>query len=123
MSKYIHNGANLIVIITNDGWWRNTSGYKQHENYARLRAIETRCWVARSANTGVTCFIDPYGEVINPQPYNTVASIKLDVPVSKAGETFYVKYGDIISKLAMIFAILLVLWDIIAIIKSKRSRG
>ena len=79
--------------------------------------------IARSANTGVTCFIDPYGEVINPQPYNTVASIKLDVPVSKAGETFYVKYGDIISKLAMIFAILLVLWDIIAIIKSKRSGG
>jgi apolipoprotein N-acyltransferase len=123
MSKYVHNGANLIVIITNDGWWRNTSGYKQHENYARLRAIETRCWVARSANTGITCFIDPYGEVINPQPYNTIASIKLNVPESKAGETFYVKYGDIISKLAMIFAILLVLWDVIAIIKSKRSRG
>jgi apolipoprotein N-acyltransferase len=123
MSKYIHNGANVIIIITNDGWWRNTSGYKQHENYARLRAIETRCWITRSANTGVTCFIDPYGELINPQPYNTVASIKLDVPISKAGETFYVKYGDIISKVAMIFAILLVLWDIIAIIKAKRSRG
>lgn len=123
MSKYIHNGANLIAIITNDGWWRNTSGYKQHENYARLRAIETRCWVVRSANTGVSCFIDADGEVINPQPYNTVASIKLNVPASDAGETFYVEYGDIISKLAMTFAILLVIWDLIAIIKSKLKRG
>jgi apolipoprotein N-acyltransferase len=47
MSKYIRNGANLICIITNDGWWKNTPGHKQHMNYARLRAIETRTWVAR----------------------------------------------------------------------------
>jgi apolipoprotein N-acyltransferase len=123
MSKYIRNGANLIAVITNDGWWLNTSGYKQHENYARLRAIETRCWVARSANTGVSCFIDPYGEVLDPQPYNTVASIKWHIPVLETRESFYVKYGDIISKLAMTFAILLVIWDLIAIIKSKLTRG
>lgn len=123
MSKYIDEGANLIVIITNDGWWRNTSGYKQHESYARLRAIESRCWVARSANTGITCFIDPDGRVINPQPYNTVASIKLPIPHSAEETTFYVKHGDIISKLAMTFAILLVIWDLVAIIKSKSKRG
>jgi apolipoprotein N-acyltransferase len=123
MSKYIARGANLIAIITNDGWWRNTSGYRQHENYARLRCIETRCWVARSANTGVSCFIDPTGIVIAPQAYNTVAAIKLSVSDSMVRETFFVKYGDIISKLAMTFAILLVFWDVIAIIKSKRNRG
>jgi apolipoprotein N-acyltransferase len=123
MSKYIDEGANLIVIITNDGWWRNTSGYKQHESYARLRAIESRCWVARCANTGITCFIDPDGRVIDPQPYNTVASIKLPIPFSNAETTFFVKHGDIISKLAMTFAILLVIWDLVAIIKSKPKLG
>ncbi len=123
MSKYVHNGANIIAIITNDGWWRNTSGYKQHENYARLRAIETRCWITRSANTGVSCFIDPAGEVINPQPYNTVASIKLDVPLSNPSQTFYVKYGDIISKVAMTIAILLVIWNLFNIIRNRTKRG
>jgi apolipoprotein N-acyltransferase len=123
MSKYVRNGAGLIVIITNDGWWRNTSGYRQHESYARLRAIETRRWIARSANTGISCFIDPGGEVIDPQPYNTVASIKLNVPVSHGGDTFYVRFGDIISMLAMTIAILLVIWDLLAIIKAKFGRG
>ena len=83
MSKYIRNGANLICIITNDGWWKNTPGHKQHMNYARLRAIETRTWVARSANTGISCFIDPYGYVISPQPWDKAAAIKLNIPVGQ----------------------------------------
>ena len=97
MSNYVRNGANLICIITNDGWWKKTPGHKQHMNYARLRAIETRTWVARSANTGISCFIDPYGNVFNPQPYNTAAAIKLTIsrPVYK---TFFVHYGDVLSK-------------------------
>jgi apolipoprotein N-acyltransferase len=77
MSRYVKQGANLICVITNDGWWKNTPGHKQHMNYARLRAIETRIWVARSANTGISCFIDPNGNVIDPQAYNTQAAIKL----------------------------------------------
>src|SRR5580704_12003354 len=80
MSKYMVNGANLIAIITNDGWWGNTAGYKQHESYARLRAVETGDWIARSANTGISCFIDPSGRVINPQPWNKETSIKLSIP-------------------------------------------
>ncbi len=123
MSKYIRYGANLIVIITNDGWWRNTSGYKQHEFYARLRSIETRTWVARSANTGVSCFIDPLGNVLDAHPYNTTATFRLPVPVESHAPTFYVRNGDIISKVAMIFAILLVFWDIIVIIKSRLGRA
>ena len=47
-------GANFLFIITNDGWWRNTPGHRQHNAFARLRAIETRRSVARSANTGIS---------------------------------------------------------------------
>ena len=104
MSKYVHNGANLICIITNDGWWKKTPGHKQHMNYARLRAIETRTWVARSANTGISCFIDPYGNVIEPQPYDTNAAIKLSVPIDNT-KTFFVKYGDILSKTMVVISI------------------
>lgn len=113
MSKYVRNEANLICIITNDGWWKKTPGHKQHMNYARLRAIETRTWVARSANTGISCFIDPYGNVINPRPYDTNAAIKLQVPMTNK-KTFFVRNGDILSKImiaisCLLFAIVLFL--------------
>ena len=118
MSKYVRNGANIICIITNDGWWKNTPGHKQHMNYARLRAIETRTWVARSANTGISCFIDPYGAVIDPQAYNTTAAIKLAIePVQS--KTFFVKHGDLLSKVMMVLSILLIGWTITLKIRSK----
>jgi len=53
MSGYMQNGAQLIFVITNDGWWGDTPGYRQHMNYARLLAIEFRKSIARSANTGI----------------------------------------------------------------------
>ncbi|MBL0304637.1 MAG: apolipoprotein N-acyltransferase [Chitinophagaceae bacterium] len=112
MSKYVRNGANLICIVTNDGWWKKTPGHKQHMNYARLRAIETRTWVARSANTGISCFIDPYGNVFNPQPYNTTAAIKLSIPVNTVSKTFFVRYGDILSRVMAALSILLLVYTI-----------
>ncbi|OFY68588.1 MAG: apolipoprotein N-acyltransferase, partial [Bacteroidetes bacterium RIFOXYA12_FULL_33_9] len=54
VSDYVKNGADLIFIITNDGWWEDTPGYKHHLSYASLRAIETRRSIARSANTGIS---------------------------------------------------------------------
>lgn len=118
MSRYVHNGANLICIITNDGWWGNTPGYRQHMNYARLRAIETGKWVARSANTGISCFIDPLGNVINPQPWNTTASVKLAVPVNNK-QTFFVRHGDLLSKAAITLSVLLILLNIITGIRRR----
>jgi len=118
ITEYIRKGANLLVIITNDGWWDDTPGYKQHMNYARLRAIETRKWVARSANTGISCFIDPLGNVINPQPWDEAASIKLTVPVSTQ-QTFYVKHGDVLSHLIRVIAALFVCINIISWIRRR----
>ncbi|MBL7722837.1 MAG: apolipoprotein N-acyltransferase [Chitinophagaceae bacterium] len=112
MSKYVRNGANLICIVTNDGWWKKTPGHKQHMNYARLRAIETRTWVARSANTGISCFIDPYGKVIDPQPYNTASAIKLSIPANVSKKTFFVRYGDILSRIMITLSILLLAYSI-----------
>ncbi|TAL43964.1 MAG: apolipoprotein N-acyltransferase [Chitinophagaceae bacterium] len=111
MSKYISNGANLICIITNDGWWKKTPGYRQHMNYARLRAIETRKWIARSANTGISCFIDPLGQVHDPQPWDTASAIKMNVPTNN-GQTFFVKHGDVLSKTATVVSILLLVLNI-----------
>jgi apolipoprotein N-acyltransferase len=64
VASYVKQGAQLIGIITNDGWWGNTPGYKQHLSYARLRAIETRRCLARSANTGISAIINQRGDVV-----------------------------------------------------------
>ncbi|WP_291907705.1 apolipoprotein N-acyltransferase [Chitinophaga sp. CB10] len=111
-SNYVANraraGANMLVIITNDGWWGNTDGHRQHMQYARLRAIETRKWIARSANTGISAVVDPYGNIYQPQPYWEPAVFKAPV-TPRYDTTFYVKYGDLISKGAIIFCILLLI--------------
>jgi apolipoprotein N-acyltransferase len=111
MTEFMRKGANIICVMTNDGWWGDTPGYKQHMNYARLRAIETRKWVVRSANTGISCFIDPTGNVIDPQPWNTATSIKMDVPANET-MTFYSKHGDILSRIMLVLGGLLILLDL-----------
>lgn len=123
MTEYVRNGANLVAIITNDGWWSETPGYKQHMNYARLRAIELRKWIARSANTGISCFIDPLGKVYQPQPWDKAATIKQNIPDSNGFKTFYATSGDVISKIAVALTLLLTVWNIILIIKRLFNRA
>jgi apolipoprotein N-acyltransferase len=122
MSRYVHNGADLLAIVTNDGWWGNTPGYRQHESYARLRAIENRRWVVRSANTGVSCIIDPAGQIIESRPWAVSAVIRRDVPTAH-GLTFYARFGDCISKIALVLAVLFLAWYLITIIRTRNRRG
>lgn len=118
MSRYVRKGANIIAIITNDGWWGNTPGYGQHENYARLRAIENRRWVIRSANTGVSCIIDPKGNIIESRPWYQTAVIRNIVPATTT-LTFFTRYGDCISKIALILTILFLVWNIVTIFRAR----
>ncbi|MEC5142286.1 apolipoprotein N-acyltransferase [Chitinophaga sp. 212800010-3] len=108
VASRIKQGANLLVIITNDGWWGNTEGHRQHLQYARIRAIETRKWVVRSANTGISAVISPAGEIFQPQPYWQQRVFKATVTLN-GGNTFYVRNGDLVSKAALIFCILLLI--------------
>lgn len=111
VASYVQRGANIITIITNDGWWGNTPGHKQHLQYARLRAIETRRWVARSANTGISAVINDRGDIVATQPWNKEAALKYIIP-TETGETVYVAYGDYLYKIATVFAALLLGWHI-----------
>lgn len=124
ITEYVRKGANLLTIITNDGWWDDTPGYRQHMNYARLRAIETRMWVARSANTGISCFIDPLGSVISPQPWDTDASIRLRIP-SGSRQTFFVKHGDYLSRIAAwlcaVMIVLLIVKSVLIRLSKRKS--
>lgn len=98
--QQVQKGAQLLCIITNDGWWGDTPGYKQHFSFARLRAIETRRWVLRSANTGTSGSIDPSGKIIKKTPYWTKAAFTQSVEL-RAEKTFYTKYGDWLAGLSL----------------------
>jgi apolipoprotein N-acyltransferase len=99
VSEYVRNGASLIFILTNDGWWGNTAGFKQHLTYGRLRAIETRRSIARSGNTGISCFINQRGDIIQPTEWWVSDAIKGSIN-SNLKETFYVQNGDVISRIS-----------------------
>ena len=104
IGESVEEGAQFIAIITNDGWWGNTSGKDQHLLYAKLRAIETRRWVVRSANTGISGFIDQKGDVIKQSKWWVPTALKADINLN-SDLTFYVKNGDLIAKLFCITAI------------------
>ncbi|WP_407674015.1 apolipoprotein N-acyltransferase [Pedobacter sandarakinus] len=106
IGEQVKDGAQFIAIITNDGWWGNTSGKDQHQMYARLRAIETRRAVARSANTGISCFINQKGDITQSTKWWTRTAIKADINLNNE-LTFYVQNGDIIAKVLSVIAILL----------------
>ena len=99
VADYVQKGAQFIAIITNDGWWGNTSGKDQHLAYAKLRAIETRRWVARSANTGISAFINQRGDIVQQSRWWEATALKADINLNER-LTVYVKYGDYIAILA-----------------------
>jgi apolipoprotein N-acyltransferase len=97
---YVTAGAEALFVVTNDGWWDNTPGYQQHRAFARLRAIELRRSVVRSANTGSSCFINARGDVEQSTDYAVDGVIRSQVKLSK-DVTFYAKHGEIIGLLAL----------------------
>lgn len=120
VTQYTSQGANLFTIITNEGWWGDTPGYKQHLAYASLRAIENRRSIARSANTGTSAFINQKGEISQTTAWWTNAVIKGEIK-SNDKITFYVKYGDYIGRTAGFVAPLLLLLTLVR--KMKKTDG
>jgi apolipoprotein N-acyltransferase len=106
VTDFVKNGAELIFVITNDGWWKNSRGYKQHLLFSQLRAIECRRSIARAANTGTSCFINQRGEVVLPTIWWEEAAIKGSVNANDE-LTFYVLYGDYIARMAVFMSIFL----------------
>ena len=109
VAEFVKQGAQFIVIITNDGWWGDTSGKDQHLQYAKLRSVETRRWVARSANTGISAFINQRGDVVQQTSWWEVDALKQDVNLNDE-LTFYVRTGDYIAFAGCAGAVAFALW-------------
>jgi apolipoprotein N-acyltransferase len=105
VAQSVNQGAQFVAVITNDGWWGNTSGKDQHLDYARLRAIENRRWVARSANTGISAFINQRGDIVQKTEWWKDAVIKQDINLNSE-LTFYTQHQDWLVKIFLLFAVL-----------------
>ena len=105
-ASYVRAGAQLLTIITNDAWWGDTPGYRQHLNYARLRAIETRRDIARCGNTGISAIINQKGHIHARTPWWEPAVLRGTVNLSSR-ETFFVRAGDLIGRLSVFLFVLL----------------
>ena len=103
VTGYVNEGATFLAVISNDAWWGETPGHKQLLSYTRLRAIETRRDIARSANTGISSIINAKGEIINQTSYNTKTTLSGKLS-SRRNLTFYVRFGDIIARWSVFVA-------------------
>jgi apolipoprotein N-acyltransferase len=89
-------GADVLINISNDGWYGDTSAAWQHLNMVRMRAIENHRWILRATNTGVTAAINPYGRVTAAAPRHQRTSIRVHFGYEN-DLTFYARYGDLFA--------------------------
>ena len=118
-ARFARNGAELIFIVTNDGWWGYTPGHRQHFIYSRLRAIETRRSISRSANTGISAFVNQRGDILWQSEYWVPAVMKYDLNANSR-ITFYSRYGDYLARISAFISVMLLL---IAISMALRKGG
>ena len=103
---FARRGAELMALISNDGWWGNTPGHKRLFDFSRLRAIETRRSIARSANTGISGFISPRGTTIGERlEWNEEGVLTTSLEL-RDDMTIYTRYGDWVARIAGYVALL-----------------
>lgn len=104
--QFVKQGADVLVNVSDDGWYGDTSAPWQHLNMARMRAIENDRWLLRDTNSGITAVIDPYGRVVQSSPRHVQTSLLAHFNyVSR--QTFYTRHGDLFAWLCAIIAIVL----------------
>ncbi len=115
---FVRKGADIMLIISNDAWWGDTQGHRQLFRLARLRAIETRRAIARSANTGISGFIDQRGRVIQKVGWDVRTALTADI-VTNDRITFYTRYGDYVARISVLVFGLCVLYYVAYRIRKK----
>lgn len=115
--EFARNGAEVLVNISDDGWYGDTSAPWQHLNMARMRAIENRRWLLRDTNTGVTAAIDPYGRVLQSIPRHRVDALPAEFGF-RDDVTFYTEHGDVFAWLCAVIAVAVSGWAGRALLRS-----
>ncbi len=115
--RFVKQGAQFLVNITNDAWFGKTSAPYQHLSMAVVRAIENRRWIARAANTGISAFIDPTGVIKSATPLFTESFLTGTIGILGV-QTFYTTYGDVFALLATLLSLVLLSYAVL-----KKCKG
>jgi apolipoprotein N-acyltransferase len=118
-AKMVGNGANLIINITNDAWFGKTAGPHQHFSMTVFRSVENRRGLARSANTGISAFVDPVGRITGRTELFETTTLSRSVPLM-TGYTFYTKYTDLLPLVSLGMALLLL---VMAEVRRKKENA
>jgi apolipoprotein N-acyltransferase len=121
VAEQCRKGAEVICIITNDGWWRDTPGYRQHASFASLRAIENRRAVLRSANTGTSCVVNQRGDIMYATNWMEKATIRATINLNQE-TTVYATYGDVLGRSFGFVSIFLLLLTFVRRFKKTFSK-
>lgn len=105
-SGYTNKGARFLAVITNDSWWGNTPGYRQHLSYSCLRAVEQRRDIVRCGNSGISCFINQRGDIVQQGPWWEEAVMRGDVNLNSE-LSFFARHGDVAGRLCVLVFLLL----------------
>ena len=108
--EFARLGAEVLVNISDDGWYGDTSAPWQHLNMARMRAIENRRWILRDTNNGITAVIDPYGRVRQSIPRHAVDALPAQYGF-RGDVTFYTAHGDVFAWLCVLLSFVVVAWS------------
>lgn len=119
VAAHVRNGGNLIAVITNDAWWGDTPGYRQHLTFSSIRAIETRRDVVRSANTGISCFVDRKGVIHQPTAWWVPTAERRTVHLNNE-LTFFVRHGDLVGRAAVALSGLMLV--VLLVLRFRRTR-
>lgn len=113
----VAQGAQVLVLGTNDAWFGVGNGARQHFDMGRMRAIETRRWLLRAGNDGVTAGVDPYGRVVAELPRGEAGALAVTFEL-REGTTTWVRYG---GWLPAVLATWLLIWGIFYLIRARRA--
>jgi apolipoprotein N-acyltransferase len=105
-------GADVLVNISDDGWYGDTSAAWEHLNMVRMRAIENHRWILRATNTGVTASVDPHGRVVVSAPRHIRTSISVGFDYEH-DVTFYAAHGDVFAYLCALLTALALGWTLL----------
>lgn len=108
--QFADRGAELLINISDDGWYGHSKALAQHLNMARVRAVENRRWLLRATNTGLTAVVDPYGRIRARLPADTRAAVTVHYDF-RSGRTLYTRWGDWWAYLSTALSLAALAWN------------
>jgi apolipoprotein N-acyltransferase len=119
VGRFVAGGAGLLINVTNDAWFRESSAQEQHAIQSVFRAVENRRAVARAANTGLTCWISPTGEIKDQLPLYEPGFLLVEVRLC-SGTTFYTRHGDLFARVILVVA---AAFGLYYLLRERKRRG